>query len=145
MDLEIRPFAEPDRGALLELWRMCGLNHAPNDPNEDIDRKLAHDPEHLLVMVDRDHDNGTGTGTIVGSIMVGYEGRRGWLNLLATHPDYQGRGIGSSLIEKAEALLAELGCPKVNLQIRTSNTEVIDYYKNLGYFVDDAISMAKRL
>ena len=47
MNLEIRPFAEPDRVALIELWRVCGLHHPPNDPDDDIDRKIAHDPEHL--------------------------------------------------------------------------------------------------
>ncbi len=145
MDLEIRPYAEPDREALIDLWQRCGLVVEHNDPDEDIDRKLAHDPEHLLVAVDRDLDDGTGTGTVVGSVMVGYEGRRGWLNLLAVHPDHQGNGIGKRLMDRAESILADLGCPKINLQIRTSNTEVIEYYKELGYFVDDAISLATRL
>ncbi len=137
MDLEIRPFTELDRAALIELWSLSGLHHPPNDPDEEIDRKLAHDPEHLLVGVLADE--------LVGSVMVGYEGRRGWVNALASHPDHRGAGIGRAMMAEAERVLADLGCPKINLQIRTTNTEVIAYYKELGYFVDDAISMAKRL
>ncbi len=140
MKLAIRPFEADDREALIGLWHVCGLDRPPNDPNDDIDRKLAHDPEHLLVAVDRARNH-----SIVGSVMVGYEGRRGWVNLLAADPAYQGNGIGVALMERAEEILRELGCPKVNLQIRTSNVGVIDYYKALGYTVDDAISMGKRL
>jgi ribosomal protein S18 acetylase RimI-like enzyme len=83
--------------------------------------------------------------TIVGSIMVGYEGHRGWINYLAVSPEYRKRGCGRMLMEEAERRLRSEGCPKINLQVRTSNTEVLAFYRALGYIQDDVVSFGKRL
>jgi len=77
--------------------------------------------------------------------MVGYEGHRGWINYLAVRPDCQRQGHARQIMEEAERLLREAGCPKINLQIRSTNTEVIAFYKSIGYRVDDVVSMSKRL
>lgn len=77
--------------------------------------------------------------------MAGYEGHRGWINYLAVDPNCQKKGLGRRMMDEAEARLQELGCPKINLQVRTTNTAVIDFYKALGYTIDDSISMGKRL
>ncbi len=121
----------------MSLWAVCGLVRPWNDPYRDIDRKLARDPENLLVV---EHD-----GEVVGSVMVGYEGHRGWVNYLAVHPDHRGRGLGRRLMERAEELLGRLGCAKVNLQVRSSNEEAIGFYRRIGYSVDDSVSMGRRL
>jgi ribosomal protein S18 acetylase RimI-like enzyme len=137
VELLVRSYLPPDREGLVNLWSVCGLVRPWNDPYRDIDRKLARDPENLLVA---EHD-----GEVVGSVMVGYEGHRGWVNYLAVHPDHRGRGLGRRLMERAEELLGQLGCAKVNLQVRSSNEEAIGFYRRIGYSVDDSVSMGRRL
>lgn len=82
---------------------------------------------------------------MVGAVMVGYDGHRGWINYLAVHPDHRRCGLGSVLMAAAEQRLAELGCPKVNLQVRASNQEAVAFYRRIGYSVDDVVSMGRRL
>ena len=82
---------------------------------------------------------------LVGAVMVGYDGHRGWINYLAVHPDDRRHGHGARLMAAAEAHLEGLGCPKINLQVRRTNHEVVDFYERLGYAVDDPVSMGKRL
>ncbi len=136
-EAELRAFAPADRSGLVDLWERCELVRSWNHPGLDIDRKLAVDPEHLLVVSLR--------GRIVGSVMVGYEGHRGWVNYLAVDPDLRGHGFGRHLMEAAERVLADLGCPKVNLQVRGGNDAALAFYRALGYDVDDAVSLGKRL
>jgi ribosomal protein S18 acetylase RimI-like enzyme len=82
---------------------------------------------------------------IIGTVMIGYEGHRGWINYLAVDPTQQRRGVGRLLIERAEEILRKEGCPKVNLQIRAHNLAAPGFYLNLGYAPDDVISFGKRL
>jgi ribosomal protein S18 acetylase RimI-like enzyme len=84
-------------------------------------------------------------GKIIACVMAGYEGHRGWLNYLAVDPEHQRRGLARAIVAEAERLLAHSGCPKINLQIRTSNQDVVEFYKRIGYTVDDVVSMGKRL
>lgn len=136
--ISIRPFAVDDTEAVVSLWRAAGLVKPWNDPYLDIERKLTVQPELFLVAVG-------GDGALVGTAMVGYEGHRGWVNYLAVADPARGTGLGRALMAEAERLLVERGCPKLNLQVRTSNTEVIAFYERLGYAVDDAVSLGKRL
>jgi ribosomal protein S18 acetylase RimI-like enzyme len=137
MDSVIRPFRDSDRPGLIVLWRECDLIRAVNDPDLDIDRKLSNDPDGLVVAELH--------GAIVGSLMFGYEGHRGWLNYLAVKPEQQRTGVGRALVSYAEAVLGAAGCPKVNLQIRKSNLRAVDFYRRLGYLEDDVVSMGRRL
>ena len=77
--------------------------------------------------------------------MAGYDGHRGWINYLAVNPRYRHRGIGRYMMEAAEDYLRALGCPKINLQVRSSNTGVIEFYNRIGFKPDDAVSLGKRL
>jgi ribosomal protein S18 acetylase RimI-like enzyme len=88
MTLAIRPYLPADRNALVSLWSVCELVRPWNDPDRDIEAKLARDPDNLLVLEE--------DGELVGSVMVGYEGHRGWINFLAIHPEHQRRGLGRS-------------------------------------------------
>jgi ribosomal protein S18 acetylase RimI-like enzyme len=135
--MRIRAFAETDRAAVIGLWRACGLTRDWNDPDKDVDRKVAEQPELFFV--------GEVDGVVVASVMAGYEGHRGWLSYLAVDPEKQGRGHGRALVEHAERLLLERGCPKVNLQVRAGNDAVLAVYATLGYAVDDVVSLGKRL
>lgn len=135
--MHIRTFQARDEDAVVALWRRCGLIRPWNDPSKDIRRKLAVRPDLFLV--------GEIDGEIVACVMAGYEGHRGWLNYLAVSPDHQHRGHGRAIVEEAERLLREAGCPKINLQVRSANNGVIEFYRKLGYLVDDVVSMGKRL
>ena len=77
--------------------------------------------------------------------MGGYDGHRGWIYSVAVRPEHRGQGIGRELIRTLETMLAERGCPKVNLQVRASNKQVVAFYKKLGYAVEERINMGKRL
>ncbi len=136
--LTIRRFTDDDRAAVIDLWRRCDLTRPRNDPDRDIDRKLTVQPELFLVGEDD-------SGAVVASVMAGYDGHRGWMNYLAVDPGARGRGHARALIERVEAELLERGCPKVNLQVRSSNAAVLDLYRRLGYTVDDVVSMGRRL
>ena len=133
----IRPFRRDDTEAVVALWREAGLVVPWNDPYLDIERKLTVQPELFLVVDDGD--------AVIGAAMVGYDGHRGWVNYLAVDESRRGEGLGARLMGEAERLLVELGCPKLNLQVRTSNTSVIEWYRSLGYARDEAVSLGKRL
>jgi ribosomal protein S18 acetylase RimI-like enzyme len=135
--IEIRCFRPEDEPSVLTLWQRCDLVRPWNDPRRDICRKLKVNPEWFLV--------GLANGQVVATVMAGYEGHRGWLNYLAVAPEFQRRGLAREIVAEAEGLLRKAGCPKINLQIRTSNQAVIEFYRRLGYSVDDVVNMGKRL
>jgi len=133
----LRAFADADEDALVALWERCGLTRPQNDPRRDIARKRAEQPELLLVA--------EAAGRIVGSVMVGYEGHRGWINYLAVDPSEQRRGLGTALMAAAEATLRARGCPKINLQVRSGNAAALGFYHAHGFAVDEVVSLGKRL
>jgi ribosomal protein S18 acetylase RimI-like enzyme len=134
----VRSYEPSDRDSLVELWSACDLVRPWNDPGRDIERKLAHEAGGGLMVLDLD-------GSIVGSVMAGYDGHRGWVNYLAVDPAHRRQGFGALLMAEAERRLAEAGCPKVNLQVRATNEAAAGFYRRLGYHVDEVVSMGKRL
>ena len=137
MSVVIRLYKAGDREVVVALWRAAGLVRRANDPYRDIDRKMAVDPEGLLLAVDG--------GEVVGTAMVGYDGHRGWLNYLGVHPDRRREGVGRALVEAALARLRAKGCPKLNLQFVRSNETVRGFYEALGFKEDPCVSMGFRL
>jgi ribosomal protein S18 acetylase RimI-like enzyme len=137
LSFEIVRYRTEYQNAVVGLWDKCGLIVPQNDPFEDIQRKFDFQPELFFVALQNDK--------LIGSVMVGYEGHRGWLNYLAVLPEYQKRGYGRRLVEKAVDELKRLGCLKVNLQVRRSNIPAVDFYKHLGFKEDDVVSLGKRL
>jgi ribosomal protein S18 acetylase RimI-like enzyme len=133
----IRAFEEKDRHAVIALWQACGLTAPQNDPNKDIDRKLKVNPELFLL--------GFENTELVATVMGGYEGHRGWINYLGVHPSAQHKGYGKQIMQAVEEKLRAKGCPKINLQVRTSNQQVIDFYTTLGYGEDNVVGLGKRL
>ena len=123
--------------AVVDLWRRCDLVVPQNDPIEDIQRKIEFQPELFFVALLN--------GKVIGSVMAGYEGHRGWLNYLAVLPEHQRHGYGRRLVEKTVDELKELGCLKVNLQVRKSNISAVKFYENIGFKDDDVVSLGKRL
>lgn len=137
MGFMIERYRKEFLGAVVDLWEKCNLVVPWNDPFEDIKRKAKFQPELFFV--------GLLDGEVIGSVMAGYEGHRGWINYLAVSPEFQKRGYGGKLVEKAIEELRKLGCPKINLQVRRSNAQVIDFYKHLGFNEDDVTSLGLRL
>lgn len=135
--MRIRAYEPDDQAAVIALWQACGLTRPWNDPRRDIARKLAQQPELFLVGI---HEN-----TLVGTAMVGFDGHRGWVYYLAVAPKLRGQSCGRMLMQEAERLLIARGCPKINLQIRSSNTEATGFYRKLGYTQDDVVSFGRRL
>ena len=135
--IRIRPFDERDTEAVVALWQACALVRPWNDPRKDIERKLLVGREMFLVAVDGDQ--------LIGTVMAGYEGHRGWINYLAVGEDRRRQGLGARLMAEAERLLASAGCPKINLQIREENREVVAFYRSIGYEPDRVVSLGKRL
>ncbi len=135
--MEIREFVEADSDAVVALWEACDLVRPWNDPRKDIARKVAvADGLFLIAVVD---------DRIQGVVMGGYDGHRGWVNYLAVDPTMQGAGIGRALMGSVEARLRARGCPKINLQVRDTNPVALTFYERLGFAVDAAVSMGKRL
>jgi ribosomal protein S18 acetylase RimI-like enzyme len=133
----IRPYCSDDEEAVIELWLACELVVPHNNPRRDIERKLQVNPEWFLV--------GELGGEIVATCMAGYEGHRGWINYLAVSPGYHQKGLGRKILHEAERLLMAAGCPKINLQVREGNKDVIEFYRRIGYKEDAVMSMGKRL
>jgi ribosomal protein S18 acetylase RimI-like enzyme len=138
MGIEITPFRDSDRPGVIDLWAQAfPKDPAHNDSAAMIDRKLRVQPELFLVARDAD--------AVVGAVMAGYDGVRGWIHRLAVRESDQRTGVGTALLRAAEVGLARLGCPKVNLQVRSINAGVIAFYRSAGYEVDDNVSMGRRL
>lgn len=121
-ELAIRSFHPADEAAIIQLWTDCGLTRPWNDPRKDVARKLTVQADLFLV--------GEVDGVIVGTLMGGYDGHRGY---------------ASALMRALERKFLEMGCPKINLLIRASNLAVKDFYASLGFQQDEVISLGKRL
>lgn len=135
--MEIRVFDQADFEAVITLWERCDLLRSWNDPETDIERKQQHDVDLFLVA-----DIG---GEVVGSVMGGYDGHRGYAYYLGVHPDYRGRGIANALISRLEKKLIARGCPKIQLMVRDDNDAVIGMYEKLGYEPQDVLCLGRRL
>ncbi|HSZ57363.1 MAG TPA: GNAT family acetyltransferase [Tepidisphaeraceae bacterium] len=135
--MTIRPYQVDDEQGVISVWRQCDLLRPWNDPHKDIARKLKVRPDQFLV--------GELEGRIIATVMAGYDGHRGWLYYLGVLPEHRRSGCGRAIVGEAERLLRQEGCPKINLQVRTSNLEVIEFYRRVGFAMDDVGSMGKRL
>ncbi len=131
--MNIRKFHKSDKDAIIELWQTVFADDPPhNEPSQVIEAKLRVDD---LIFV------AEANGEIIGASMAGYDGHRGWLYAVAVHPAHRRDGTGAKLVKYSLQALKQLGCIKVNLQIRSTNTGVANFYQSLGFSVEDRISM----
>lgn len=133
----IRPYNKTDLDSVIQLWEACSLTRPWNNPSLDIQRKVAV-ADNLFLLAEMNE-------LVVGSVMGGYDGHRGWINYLAVSPEQQKQGIARELMHTIEAKLLALGCPKINLQIRDDNNEAIGFYNAIGFTQDPVLSFGKRL
>ena len=131
--MNIRKFQDSDKGALINLWQTVFADDPPhNEPSSVIKAKLAVDD--LIFIAESE-------GELIGACMAGYDGHRGWLYAVAVDPSHRRKKIGEKLVQHAIQALKQRGCIKVNLQIRSTNTEVAAFYKSLGFSIEDRLSM----
>ncbi len=138
----IRRFDAADTDAVVALWQDAfpeyrDVTRPQRNPHLSIANKLAMQPELFFVA-----EIG---GRLIGTVMAGYDGHRGWLYSLAVDTALRRHGIGTRLVEHAEAALTALGCPKVNLQVLSTKADVRGFYEALGYRTDEVVSLGKRL
>ena len=136
--MEIRPYQDQDKAGLLALWEEIFPAGSPhNDPQTSLENKLRVDRDLLFVALIDD--------VVIGSVMGGYDGHRGWIYSLAVSPPLRRQGIASALMHTIEEKIKSLGCLKLNLQVVASNDEVVAFYEELGFIVEERISMGKKL
>jgi ribosomal protein S18 acetylase RimI-like enzyme len=136
--MEIRLYREADERTVIELWTKVFAYTAPhNNPAAIVRQKLAFQCE-LFFVADV-------AGAVVGTVMGGYDGHRGWIYSLTVSPECRRKGIGTALMRHIERELARRGCPKINLQLLASNAATVAFYEKLGYRVEERISMGKIL
>ena len=133
----IREYQSSDEQQVIDLWFACNLVVPWNNPKLDIERKLKVNPELFLV--------GEINNRVIASVMGGYEGHRGWINYLAVLPNFQRKGYATKMMSAIEQKLKDIGCPKINLQIRSNNEAVIKFYESIDYFDEHMTSMGKKL
>jgi ribosomal protein S18 acetylase RimI-like enzyme len=136
--LTIRSAAAEDEPRVTALWRACDLVASYNDPSKDFHFARAKEGSDILVGLDPEQ-------VIVGSVMVGHDGHRGWIYYVAADPQHRNQGIGKSMVQAAEQWLKHRGVAKVMLLVRETNTQVIDFYKQLGFETVPRVIMQKWL
>ena len=138
MPIEVRPFRDADQDGIVALWNEVFRDDPPwNAPAEMIRRKRGVQPELFLVALVEER--------VIGTVLAGFDGVRGWIHHLGVLPSMRRRGIATRLMKAAEAGLANLGCPKVNLQVRAANADSVAFYRRIGYQVEERVSMGKRM
>lgn len=148
MEWAVRAFERADTESVVALWDEAGLTRPWNDPRLDIERKLTVQPELFLVVEESeggDSEREADERLIVGSVMAGYDGHRGWLYYLATAASHRQRGVARSLVRESERRLLAMGCPKVQLMVREGNDAVLGFYDALGYERFSVSNTGKRL
>lgn len=139
--ITFRPFDESDSDKVIALWEKAGLLRPWNNPNKDIARKLQEMAVNSYSWFWVAEQN----GVIIATAMAGYDGHRGSVNYLGVDPDVQQSGVGRLIMQRIEADLIAVGCPKLNLQVRDDNIDVLAFYDRLDYQRDATISLSKRL
>ena len=134
--MPLRPYPTADEAAVSGLGREGGMLRG-SDPRQDLARKMAVNPEWLLV--------GGSEGRVMATGMIGDAGHRGWINLLAVASAWQGGGQGRALMAEAERILRAEEGAKINRQVRATHTNVIAFYEKLGCAADDFVNLGKRL
>lgn len=135
----VMPFREEDRAPLLQLWREVFPDDPPwNNPEAMLDRKMSIQPELIRLAW-------SSVGLLEGAAMGGFDGVRGWIYHLAVRPKARRQGVATALVHSVIEGLGELGCPKVNLQVRAGNEDAVAFYRSLGFQIEDRVSLGLRL
>jgi len=135
--MRIRTAELADAASLIELWTAAGLTFRPGQVPAELAAVLARDPDLVLIAED--------AGGVTAAVLGTFDGRRGWVNRLATRPGRRGQGHASAVLAELERRLGAKGCRKVNLLIEPDNQPVTGFYRGRGYTEDRLIFMEKWL
>lgn len=135
--MEIRDLRRSDGDAVRALWRACGIRDRPGDDDASLAAMASRNPGLCIVGCEGDR--------IVASALTGFDGRRGWLYHVATHPDLRRRGIASLLVRTIEDRLREMGCRKLNLIVWEGEDEAMAFWTGIGYYREKTVEFAKEL
>ncbi|HTY81315.1 MAG TPA: GNAT family acetyltransferase [Dehalococcoidales bacterium] len=135
--MQITTYKSEYEKEVIALWQRCNLTRPQNNPQKDIERKLKVNPELFLVGLDE--------GKVMATVMGNYDGHRGWIYYLGVEPALQMKGYGRQMVGAMEEKLRAMGCPKINLQVRKDNMKAVKFYENIGFKIDEVMSMGKRL
>jgi ribosomal protein S18 acetylase RimI-like enzyme len=128
MDITLRAFRfEQDYRTVIDLWNRCGpgVQVRKSDDPEEIQKKLQRDPDLFIVA---EHQ-----GRVVGTVLGGFDGRRGMIYHLAVEPAFRVHGVGGRLMQEVEARLVSKGCLKAYLMVTDENEETIPFYEKRGW------------
>jgi ribosomal protein S18 acetylase RimI-like enzyme len=128
---------DADVDAVVDLWRRCGLTRPWNDPFADISQ--ARRAADAVVLVAREAEG------LSATVMVGFDGHRGWIYYLAVDPDCRGAGHGRAMMDAAESWLKARGAPKIQLMVRDDNVAAFGFYDRLGFERQAVVTLGKRL
>lgn len=136
--VSISPLQRSDIDRVVDLWRSAGLAHPWNEGRRDIELAVKHPTNRIFAA----HDD---AGRLVGTIMAGFDGHRGWIYSLAVDDGQRGKGTGRALVKGAEEWLARQGAPVVRLLVEGSNEKLAGFYEACGYERGDFIAFGKQL
>lgn len=135
--MQISTSTKSDMDEVIALWKACELTRPWNDPAADYRLAVANETSAILLAYSE--------AELVASVLTGFDGHRGWVYYLAVAPDCQRQGLGRKMMEAAEAWLRERNAPKIQLMVRDDNEAAIGFYKALGYDVQPAVTIGRRL
>ncbi|AUD02151.1 GNAT family acetyltransferase [Spirosoma pollinicola] len=135
--MEISALTLSEIDSATALWTSAGLTRPWNDPQADIKFALATPSSTVLA--------GRLDGAVIATVMVGFDGHRGWVYYLAVEDAHRGRGFGAAMMQAAENWLVKHGVPKLLLMIRPENDTVLKFYEAIGYSLNEVIVMQKKL
>jgi GNAT superfamily N-acetyltransferase len=137
MPVWVRDIQESDAESVVSLWHAAGVTRPWNNPHRDIAFAMGADQASILIAEDNE--------VLVGTVMVGEDGHRGWVYYLASDPTRRRQGVGRVLMAAAEQWLRQRGIWKLNLLVRDDNVDVVGFYQRLGYADTGTICLQKVL
>lgn len=143
--LALSVVGDHQRAEVVRLWSLAGLTRPWNDPWADLDRALRGPDSTVLVAVEGCASRLPERSPVIGTVMVGHDGHRGWVYYLAVHPDRRGRGYGGRLMDAAATWVRDRGIVKIQLMVRSDNVEALGFYRRLGYQRDQVTVLSLRL
>jgi ribosomal protein S18 acetylase RimI-like enzyme len=137
--VNLREFTLEDYDRVSALWQGAGpgMGIGRSDTCEEIAKKLKRDPDLFLVAEE--------AGRILGTVIGGFDGRRGIIYHLAVAEDYRRRGIGRQLMQEVERRLIAKGCLRCYLLVKREGEDVIDFYREIGWEEMDIHILAKTI
>ena len=135
--MRVEPVPEHLQPAAVALWHAAGLTRPWNDPEADLQRALRGPSSTVLAGLEGER--------LVGTVMVGADGHRGWIYYLAVDQSVRGRGWGRRLVRESERWLQARDVPKLQLMVRSTNEAVLAFYTALGYEPVEVHVLGRRL